>query len=235
MKKNTRFAILALVLASLLAAAFLLPVTDWLRRALEWTGELGYWGPFVFGAVYVAAAVLLLPGSILTLGAGFLFGLPTGFLTVWIASTLGAYAAFLVGRTIARDWVAQKMAGNEKFAAVDSAIGEQGFKLVLLMRLSPVFPYNLLNYVLGLTNISFRRYALGTWLGMIPGILMYVYIGAGVRSLAEVAAQAEGQGERPLIQRIFFWTGLAIAIIVAVLVTRLARRALRKTAPKAAQ
>ncbi len=235
MKKNVKFVVLGLVLVALIAAAILLPVKDWLHRALEWTGELGYWGPVVLGIVYVAAAVLLLPGSILTLGAGFLFGLPAGFLTVWIASTLGACAAFLVGRTVARDWVAERMARNEKFAAVDSAIGAQGFKLVLLMRLSPVFPYNFLNYALGLTNVSFRHYALATWLGMIPGILMYVYLGAGVRSLAEVAAQAEGRRETPLAQRIFFWAGLAIAVLVAVLVTRIARRALRKAAPHAAQ
>jgi uncharacterized membrane protein YdjX (TVP38/TMEM64 family) len=235
MKKNVRFAIGGLVLAGLIVAAFLLPVRDWLQRALGWIDELGYWGPFALGLAYVAAAVLLVPGSILTLGAGFLFGLPVGFLTVWIASTLGAYAAFLVGRTVARDWVAAKMAKNEKFTAVDSAIGAQGFKLVLLMRLSPVFPYNLLNYALGLTNVSFRKYALATWLGMIPGILMYVYLGAGVRSLAEVAARAEGRGAAPLAQRIFFWAGLAIAVIVVILVTRIARRALRKAAPKAAQ
>jgi uncharacterized membrane protein YdjX (TVP38/TMEM64 family) len=103
------------------------------------------------------------------------------------------------------------------------------------MRLSPVFPHNLLNYVLGLTNVSFRHYALGTRLGMIPSILVYIYIGAGVRSLAEVAAQTEGRGETPLVQRIFFWAGLVIAVLVAVLVTRIARRTLKKAAPKAAQ
>jgi uncharacterized membrane protein YdjX (TVP38/TMEM64 family) len=126
------------------------------------------------------------------------------------------------------------MATNERFDAVDRAIGEQGFKLVLLMRLSPVFPYNVLNYALGLTKITFPRYALGSWLGMIPGTLLYVYFGAGVRSLAEVAAQAEGDGETTTAQRVFFWAGLAAAIIVAVLVTRIARNALRKTAPAAA-
>ena len=233
MKKHVKLIVLGVAVAVLIVAAFLLPVKDWLQRALEWTGELGFWGPFVLGAAYILAAVLLLPGSILTLGAGFLFGLPVGFLTVWIASTLGACAAFLVGRTAAREWVAEKMTNNERFAAIDSAIGQQAFKLILLMRLSPVFPYNFLNYALGLTKASFRHYALGTALGMIPGILMYVYLGAGVRSLAEVAAQAEGKGETPLAQRIFFWAGLAVAVVVVVLVTRIARRALKRQAPEA--
>jgi len=168
---------------------------------------------------------LLLPGSVLTLGAGFLFKIVIGTVTVSIGSTLGACAAFMVGRTIARNWIAGKVARNKKFAAVDEAVAQQGFKIVLLTRLSPVFPFNILNYAFGLTKISFWKYALGSWIGMLPGTLMYVYFGAGLRSLADVAA---GNVEKNAAGRLFFWLGLAATIAVTVFVTRIARKALRQ-------
>ena len=173
---------------------------------------------------YVVACVLFLPGSILTIGAGFLFKLRSGTVTVSIGATLGACAAFWVGRTVARGWVAKKIAGNAKFAAIDEAVGREGFKIVLLTRLSPVFPFNLLNYAFGLTRVRFRSYALASWIGMLPGTIMYVYIGSGLRSLADAAA---GGGQQSPAQRIFFWAGLAVAVAVAVLVVRIARRALQ--------
>ncbi len=114
---------------------------------------------------YVVASVFFLPGSVLTLGAGFLFGVPVGFRSAWIGATLGACAVFFVGRTLARDWIAAKVAGNSKFAAVDEAVGKEGFKIVFLLRLSPLFPFNFLNYALGLTKVSFKHYALASLIG----------------------------------------------------------------------
>ena len=150
----------------------LLPVRQYLVDALEWTQELGAWGPIFVSLFYIVACVLLLPGSVLTLGAGFLFGVPLGLLSAWTGATLGACAAFLVGRTLARDWVAGKVSGNPKFTAVDEAVGREGFKIVLLLRLSPVFPFNFLNYALGMTKVSFGKYALASFIGMLPGGLM---------------------------------------------------------------
>jgi pyruvate/2-oxoglutarate dehydrogenase complex dihydrolipoamide dehydrogenase (E3) component/uncharacterized membrane protein YdjX (TVP38/TMEM64 family) len=220
-----RIVVLIAIAAAIGAALFLLPVKDYIVALLEWTRGLGAVGPVVVAAFYVIATVLFLPGSILTLGAGFLFGLGTGFLTVWIGSNLGACAAFLVGRFIARDWVAQKVAGNPRFAAIDEAVGREGFKIVFLLRLSPIFPFNLLNYALGLTKVSFANYALASLIGMIPGTLMYVYFGSAARSLAAVAA---GEVERGAAGRIFFWVGLVATIVVAGYVTRLARRSLQQ-------
>lgn len=204
---------------------WLLPVKSYLVTVLEWTQGLGIWGPLVFILAYIVATVLFLPGSVLTLGAGFLFGVLMG--TVWasIASTLGAAAAFLVGRTVARDWVAQKVSGKPKFAAIDEAVGEEGAKIVFLTRLSPIFPFNLLNYAFGLTRVRFWHYFFASWTGMLPGALMYVYLGSAARSLAQIAA---GRVEGGSAQRIFFWIGLAATVIVAVLVTRIARRALKE-------
>ncbi len=217
--------ILVVVIAlTLLLCLFLLPVKDYLIVALEWTRGLGVWGPLFVAAFYVVAAVLFLPGSIITLGAGFLFGVPVGMLTVWIGANLGAYAAFLVGRTVAREWVAQKVKGNAKFAAIDEALGREGFKIVLLLRLSPVFPFDLLNYALGITKVSFANYALASLIGMLPGTLMYVYFGSAARSLTELAA---GKVETGSAGQVFFWFGLAATIAVALFVTRIARKSLK--------
>ncbi len=221
---NYKTVILIAVIAVVITGTRL-PVKDWLIWALEWTDGLGFWGPVFVVAFYVVACVFLLPGSILTLGAGFLFKVPLGVVTVSVASTLGACAAFGVGRTVAHNWIAGKVAKNEKFAAIDEAVAQQGFKIVLLTRLSPIFPFNLLNYAFGLTNISFLKYALGSWIGMIPGTLMYVYFGAGLRSLADVAAGNVGKG---MAGRLFFWFGLAATIAVTVFVTRIARNALKQ-------
>jgi len=212
------------VVVAVITGTVLLPVKDWLIGALEWTQGLGIWGPVFVVAFYVVACVFLLPGSILTLGAGFLFKLVVGAITVSIGSTLGACAAFWVGRTVARNWIAGKVAQNEKFAAIDEAVARQGFKIVLLTRLSPVFPFNVLNYAFGLTKISFWKYVLGSWIGMIPGTLMYVYFGAGLRSFADVAA---GNVEKGTAGKLFFWFGLAATITVTVFVTRIARNALK--------
>ena len=115
--------LIAIVVATIIGGILLLPVRQYLVDALEWTQGLGAWGPIFVSLFYIVACVLLLPGSVLTLGAGFLFGVPLGLLSAWTGATLGACAAFLVGRTLARDWVAGKVSGNPKFTAVDEAVG----------------------------------------------------------------------------------------------------------------
>jgi uncharacterized membrane protein YdjX (TVP38/TMEM64 family) len=223
--------VLVLIAGLLLAALFFLPVKAYLLAVLEWTRGLGVWGPIFVTAFYVVACVFFLPGSVLTLGAGFLFGVPVGLLSAWLGATLGACAAFIIGRTLARDWVSGKVSTNPKFAAIDEAVEREGFKIVLLLRLSPVFPFNMLNYALGLTKVSFKHYALATLIGILPGGLMYVYFGTAARSLAEVAA---GKVEGGLAGQVFFWVGLAATIVVTVFVTRLARRSLREAEEAAA-
>jgi uncharacterized membrane protein YdjX (TVP38/TMEM64 family) len=223
-----RKVILLIAVIVIVIIATKLPVKDWLITALEWTEGLGLWGPLFVVVFYVIACVFLLPGSILTLGAGFIFKVALGVVTVSIASTLGACAAFGVGRTIARNWIAGKVANNEKFGAIDEAVAQKGFKIVLLIRLSPIIPFNFLNYAFGLTKISFWRYALGSWIGMIPGTFMYVYFGAGLRSLADAAT---GEVETGLAGKLFFWIGLAVTIVVTVFVTRVARNALKQAVP----
>jgi len=212
--------VFVVALAALAVLAYVLPVGRWLEAFLDWTESLGVWGPLVLGVVYIAACVLLVPGTILTLGAGAIFGVALGTITVSLASTLGATAAFLVGRFLARDWVAGKVLARPRFAAIDEAVGTQGFKIVLLTRLSPIFPFAWLNYGYGLTDVPLWKYFFASWVGMFPGTVMFVYIG----SLLGLAAG--GARERTTGEWVLYGVGLAATVAVAVLVTRVARKAL---------
>ncbi|MFH7241698.1 MAG: TVP38/TMEM64 family protein [Spirulina sp.] len=196
---------------------------DWLLSALGWIDGLGVVGGLAFIAIYIVATVAFLPGSILTLGAGVVFGVGLGSIYVFVGATLGAIAAFLVGRYLARDWVSRKIEGNASFSAIDQAVAEEGFKIVLLTRLSPVFPFNLLNYAFGLTGVSLRNYALGS-VGMIPGTILYVYIGSLAGDLARLGT--ESPSTNPAAQWAIRIIGFAATVAVTVYVTRVARQAL---------
>ena len=224
--RSVRLWIAAAAIVALVTLSFVLPVKDYFLSVLEWIDQLGTWGPVFLAAIYILACVLFLPGSILTLGAGFLFGVVKGTIIVSIASILGATAAFLVGRFLARDWIAAKVAGHPKFAAIDEAVGREGFKIVFLTRLSPIFPFNALNYGFGLTNVPLWKYFLASWIGMLPGTVMFVYLGATLGTLAEVAA---GRRERTPGEWILFIVGLVVTVVVTVIVTRIARRALKQS------
>jgi len=192
-----------------------------LKSALDWISKLGPWGPVIFVGLYVVATVLFVPGSVLTLGAGAVFGVVLGSVCVSIGATLGATAAFLVGRYLARDAIGRKIEKNEKFATIDRAVADEGWKIVFLTRLSPVFPFTLLNYAFGLTRVKLSHYVLASWLGMIPGTVMYVYLG----SLVNVGA---GHRQRTTGEWILYGVGLLATVAVTVFVTRVARRALAK-------
>jgi uncharacterized membrane protein YdjX (TVP38/TMEM64 family) len=195
----------------------------WLKNALEWVASLGSIGAFAFIGIYILATVAFLPGSILTLGAGVVFGVWWGAIYVFVGATLGATAAFLVGRYLARNWVASKIADNQKFQAIDRAVGKQGLKIVLLTRLSPIFPFNLLNYAFGLTGVSIKDYIIGS-LGMIPGTIAYVYFGSLAGNLALIGTST--QPTNTTLQWTIRIVGFVATIAVTVYVTRIAKQAL---------
>jgi uncharacterized membrane protein YdjX (TVP38/TMEM64 family) len=209
--------------AALALAASQLPVRDWLREALAIITGLGWWGPVLFIGLYVLATVLFLPGSVLTLGAGAAFGVAWGCVYVSLGATLGATASFLLGRYLARETVARQMAGNARFAAIDRAVAKEGWKIVGLTRLSPAFPFNLLNYAFGLTQVRFTHYVLASWLGMMPGTVLYVYLGS-------LARAATGERSRSAGEWILYGVGLLATIAVTVIITRIAGRALARRA-----
>ena len=190
----------------------------------QWVNDLGALGPVVFMLGYVVATVAFIPGSLLTLAAGAIFGIARGTAFVFVAATAGATAAFLVSRYLARGLVEKRIAGNDKFASIDGAIASQGRRIVFLLRLSPVFPFNLLNYALGLTRVRLGDFVMASF-GMLPGTLLYVYYG---KLAGDVAALAGGVAPpRDAGYYAVLALGLVATIAVTTIVTRLARTALK--------
>jgi uncharacterized membrane protein YdjX (TVP38/TMEM64 family) len=224
-KKKLALSALAAVAAVALLVVAGRELGGYVPRFTQWVQGLGVWGPIAYIAGYSIATVAFVPGLLLTLASGVIFGLFRGTVYTLIGATIGSALAFLVARYVARRAIERKLADRPRFQAIDRAVGRQGLKIVFLMRLSPVFPYNLLNYALGLTRVRFRDYLLASF-GMIPGTLLYVYYGKALGSLAEVAAGAEV--EKGTEFWVFMGLGLAATIAVTTYITRLAGRALRQ-------
>ena len=197
-----------------------------------WIRDLGPWAPVVFIGGYAVAVVAGVPGSLLTLAAGAIFGLVAGVAYVFVGATLGSAAAFLVSRYLARGLIEKRVAGNPRFQAIDRAIAEDGRRIVFLLRLSPVFPFTLLNYALGLSRVRFADYLVAS-VGMLPGTLLYVYYGKLAGDVAAVAggvAPVRGAGYYTVLG-----LGLLATIAVTAVITRAARRALQQRAPGGAE
>ncbi|MBI4422878.1 MAG: TVP38/TMEM64 family protein [Elusimicrobia bacterium] len=205
------------------AAIRSLALQDWLTLLAERAGDSGPLGAAGFVLAYVAACVLLVPASLLTLAAGAAFGLLPGVALVSVGATAGATAAFLIGRHLARAWVRGRVERDPRFARIDRAVGREGWKIVLLTRLSPAFPFTLLNYAFGITAVGLREYVLASWLGMLPGTFLYVYLGSLARDLASAGA---GQSSRSPAEWALLLVGLAATAAVTIFIARLARRSL---------
>jgi len=216
---------LAAVVAGLFVAARTLPLDRWIGELETWVDGFGAFGIVVFIAIYVVAAVLFVPGSAMTLAAGAVFGLWWGTAAVSVGSTLAAAIAFLIARYLARDAIAKKAGQNPKFEAIDRAIGAKGWKIVALLRLSPAMPFSLGNYLYGLTAVRFWPYVLSSWLAMLPGTFMYVYVGhAGAAGLQA----ASGDSPADTGRLVMLGVGLAATVLVTIYVTVLALRAIRE-------
>ncbi len=194
-------------------------------RFAVYVESLGSWGPIMFVIGYVIATVALVPGSLLTLAAGALFGITKGTAVAFLAATLGASLAFLLSRYVARAEVERRLGADRRFLAIDQAIRRQGRTIVLLLRLSPIFPFNLLNYALGLTQVRFLDFLIAS-IGMLPGTLLYVYYGRVAGDVARLAAGVPLQPTRG--SYLLLGIGLFATITVTVLLTRTARRALHE-------
>jgi uncharacterized membrane protein YdjX (TVP38/TMEM64 family) len=219
-----KLSLLVLVVAALFVGFLFLPIRDWFVHFERYVESLGAVGPVVVVLVYILCTVLFIPGSVLTIGSGTLFGLPTGFMVVFLGANLGALSSFLLARTFLREKVASWAVANPKFSSLDRAIGKQGFKMVLLTRLSPVFPFVLLNYFLGLTAVRTGSYVLANLIGMLPATLLFVYIGVAARDA--IAGRIDPSAG--FYQQMLKYVGLAATFAVVVMVTRMARKALRE-------
>ncbi len=195
-----------------------------LLEFIQWVRELGSAGAILYGGVYVLATVALFPGSILTLAAGFLYGPYWAMLIVLISSVTGASLAFLLARSWLRPWVSQRFSHIPSFERLERRIAAEGWKVVLLLRLSPLMPFFVMNYLLGLSTLSFRAYVAATAIGMVPGILLYTYLGSLVSTLGDLG-KTSGMPTTSA-QQFFFWGGLAATVAVSVILTRWAKAGL---------
>jgi uncharacterized membrane protein YdjX (TVP38/TMEM64 family) len=219
-----RALLLVLLVAAIVAVAAGLPLARWLADGAVWAEHHPGGAGALFVAAYTVAAVLAVPGTLLTLGAGFTFGLVLGVALVSAGSVLGAIAAFLLGRFVARGWVARRIADSPRWRALDSATRHDAFTLVLLARLSPLLPYNMLNYAFGLTDVRLRDYALGSWVGMLPATVLYVYIGSLAKN---VPALTSGHLDASWATRALLVGGLVATVGLTLLIAQRATRALR--------
>ena len=197
-------------------------IPELLHNSLQWIEDKEPAGAIAFILIYIIATVAFIPSSILTLGAGVVFGVVLGSIYTLIGATIGATAAFLVGRYLIRGWISKKIAGNDKFKAIDKAVAKEGFKIVFLARLSPVLPFIVLNYAFGVSGVSLRDYFLGS-IGMIPATITYVYIGSLAGSLATIGKE---QPTNPALQWAIRIISLIATVAVTIYITRVARKAL---------
>ncbi|GFP94823.1 tvp38/tmem64 family membrane protein slr0305 [Phtheirospermum japonicum] len=205
-----KFLLLLLLVAGIVIACFTLPVEKMLKDFLVWVDkDLGHWGPLVLAVAYIPLTILAVPASVLTLGGGYLFGLPIGFLADSIGATLGAGAAFLLGRTLGRSFVISKLKDYPQFNAVAIAIEKSGFKIVLLLRLVPLLPFNMLNYLLSVTPVALGPYLMASWLGMMPITLALVYVGTTLKDISDVTHGWSGLSKTR-------WAFIALSFVVSV-------------------
>ncbi|MBD2292893.1 TVP38/TMEM64 family protein [Anabaena sphaerica FACHB-251] len=221
--------LLTCLVATLIIITKFVNIQQILQTSIIWVQNLGIWGPIAFIFIYNLATLLFIPGSLLTLKGGCLFGIFWGSIYVLIAAMLGAVLAFIIGRYFSRDWICQQLEKHPTFKAIDQAVAQEGWKIVLLTRLSPLFPFNLLNYAFGVTNVSIKDYILGSF-GIIPGTVMYVYIGSLTTNLAMISAPNQPTNpESKIWQLVLQIVGLMATIIVSIYITQIAQKFLKKS------
>ncbi len=223
MKWRTAIVLVLLGIVTVLVAKSGIDVSETTQHFVEALKSQGDFGLVWLALAYIPASVLFFPAALLTLAGGFTFGFAKTLIAVSLGSTIGATTAFLAGRTLLRGLIEHKVASDVRFRVLDAAVAEQGFKIVMLTRLSPVLPFNLLNYAFGLTKVRLRDFVLASWIGMFPGTVLYVSIGSAAKSLNDILA---GRSEGGIAQRVLFGLGLIATLVVTVLMARIARKAL---------
>jgi uncharacterized membrane protein YdjX (TVP38/TMEM64 family) len=216
----------AVVLVS--AAASFLPIADWLKNFVGWFRALGFPGALLYIAIYAVGAVLFVPGAVFTIAAGFIYGALAGTAVAITGATIGAALAFLVARYLVRGRIEKLATQNDNFRAIDSAVGAQGWKIVGLLRLSPLIPFNVSNYFYGVTSIRFWPYLLASAAGMLPGTWLFAYLGA----IGQAGIGSGGQKDRSVWEWTFLGVGLLATVTVTLFVSRLARKSLQEEAAR---
>jgi uncharacterized membrane protein YdjX (TVP38/TMEM64 family) len=224
--KHWKLILLAVGLVVLSVAASFLPVSAWLKRFVDWFQDLGLPGAFIYIGTYAVAAVLFLPGAIFTIAAGLIFGVMAGTAVALTGATIGAAFAFLIARYLLRERIEQYAQKNKKFGAIDRAVGKEGWKIVGLLRLSPLIPFNVSNYFYGVTSVGFWPYVLASAVGMLPGTLLFAYLGA----IGQATLGGGGEKGHGPLEWTFLGVGLLATIGVTLFVSRVAKKALKEAA-----
>jgi len=212
------------VVALILALAFLargLPFADWLAGLENWARQNPFAGAVAYIAVTIVATVALMPGWIMMMLGGLVFGLTLGIAYAMLGIVGGAVAAFFVGRKLTREWVERRISGNTRLLALDDALDEKAFSIVALTRIALVFPFNILNYAYGVTRVGTLAYAAGTAAGMLPIVAIYVYLGTLARDMGQILAEGADIGPDAR------WA-VAVAAIAILSVVLIVRRALAR-------
>lgn len=204
-----------------LATARLLPLETFVSTLRVWAADHGVVGMVGFGLAYAGAALLFVPGALLTVVAGGIFGLGWGIVVVALATSLADAIAFLVARYLARDTVERAMGRYPRFGALDRAITQGGWRVVALLRLSPTIPYSASNYLYGLTGIRFLPYLVTSGIFTLPGICAYIYLGY-------IGAETIGGDRRTALEWLLLAVGFAATIWVTIYLALLARRELTR-------
>lgn len=220
---TSRLRQLALLLVVLLVIGVVRANASHVPALLDWVRAQGVLAPLAYGALYAVAVPCFVPGSVLTLTAGALFGLWPGVPVVFAAAVVGSSLSFFAARYAARPWVEAWVRRDARFAAVDRAVAAEGARMVFLLRLTPLVPFTVLNYLLGVTRVRWRDVLIASP-GMLPGTLLYVYYGHVIGDVTAVAAGA--RPPRTPAQYALLAAGLVAAAIVAWRVSRIAARAL---------
>lgn len=229
LNSKLKLLLLTLIITTLIILAKHFHLQEFLHKSVIWVESLGTLGPIAYMVIYNLATLFFIPGSVLTLKGGCLFGVFWGSVYVLIAAMLGATLAFLIGRYLSRDWVCCQIDKYPKFKAINVAVAKEGWKIVLLTRLSPIFPFNLLNYAFGVTQVSLKDYILGS-LGIIPGTVMYVYIGSLAGNLAMINTPNQpSSSEAQIWQWVMRVVGLIATVAVTVYMTKVAQKALKQS------
>jgi len=216
-------ALTALILA-LLAALWILPIADWLDTAAEWNSSHPVAGVVLYLLGCVIAAVLFLPGSLIAMSGGYLYGMPLGLAMAALGGALGAIVAFLNGRMFGRGWAVARLAGHPRLQALDKALYEQSFIIVMLTRLSVVIPYSVLNYLYSVTAVKKVPYMVASTIGLIPMMVLWAYVGTLAKNFDEILSGDLNSGAAG---KYMFLVGLVAVIIVVVVMHKTASRVLR--------
>ncbi len=205
---------MAVALLLVLIALWVLPLADIFSAAVQWSQAHPVAGPTVYLIVFPICVVLLVPASWIAMFAGYVYGVPAGIVLASTGASLGAYLAFLNGRTLARDYVGRRMESNRRLHALDRALAERSFFIVFLTRIALVIPYNLLNYMYSVTSIRTKDYIVPSVLGIVPAISLFVFLGGQARSVEQILSGKLDGGNTSILVLIVSSVALLLVVIV---------------------